>query len=88
MVESNYEYRDLIMDNPQATKRLEAYKRCGWEVIDIRQSANARVRMRRHLTASEYPAWQKAEQRFERELQREDIMADSPHWIGKLLARL
>lgn len=87
MVGSNYEYRDLVMDSPQATKRLAAYKRCGWEVIDIRQGAQARVRMRRHLTAPEYADWQKEEQRFERELRREDMVADGPRWIGKLLAR-
>ncbi len=70
MQEVAYEYRDVDMTSRDASYRLSAYKRFGWEVIDARIGEKTTLRMRRPLDDAQYDRWMSDEQDFDRALTR------------------
>ncbi|WP_125570302.1 hypothetical protein [Lacticaseibacillus songhuajiangensis] len=81
MNDVNYEYLDITLSGNDATSRLNAYKQFGWEVVDIRESAQASVRLRRALDSERYDEWVRAEEQFDRR-------KEPQNWVARLLARV
>jgi hypothetical protein len=81
MNDVNYEYMEITLSSNDAMSRLNAYKQFGWEVVDIRESAQTSARLRRNLASAQYDEWLRAEDQFDRR--------SEPHnWVARLLARV
>lgn len=81
MNDVNYEYLDITLTGTAAMDRLNACKQFGWEVVDVRENAQACVRLRRCLSSAHYEDWVRAEDDYHRKHGRRS-------WAARLLARV
>jgi hypothetical protein len=70
MQELAYEYKDVTMTSKDASYRLNAYKRFGWETIDAWMDDTPTVRLQRPLDSPQYDTWVNEEQDFEQAMER------------------
>lgn len=70
MQEIAYEYKDISLTGKDASYRLNAYKRFGWETIDAWMDNGDSVRLQRPLNSPRYDQWNAEEQDFERAMER------------------
>lgn len=69
--EAAYEYQDVLLDQASSGDWLNLYRECGWELIDIRRSGAATVRLRRNMAAAQYDDWLAQESRRGQQLARQ-----------------